>query len=114
MNTKDLKVRTKDKMPIEFIIPNAFTWNGDLTISIFLRDWLRAYNELNNGVPQEYIDMANGDVELGAKYFEEDIAALADTFDYIVNNAFDDKVDIQFYINSAFERLARLYLKLNW
>lgn len=101
--------------PVSFTIPNFFTWVGEYTISIFLRDWLQRFNELNNSVPQEYINMAGGDNDLAAKMFEEDIDALADQFDYIKKIS-DEKnqVELQPYIDTAFAKLAKLYHYLWW
>lgn len=105
----------EEKVPVSFTIPNSFTWVGEYTISIFLRDWLQRFNELNNGVPQEYINMAGGDNDLAAKMFEEDIDALADQFDYIKKISDGKKrVELQPYIDTAFAKLAKLYHYLCW
>lgn len=105
----------EEKTPVSFTIPDSFTWVGEYTISIFLRDWLKRFNELNNGVPQEYIDMAGGDSELAAQMYNEDIDALADQFDYIRKICDErNKVELQPYIDTAFAKLAKLYHYLWW
>ena len=68
----------EEKIPISFTIPNSLTWVGEYTISVFLRDWLKRFNKLNNGIPQEYINMASGNRDLAAEMYKEDIDALAD------------------------------------
>lgn len=105
----------EEKIPVSFTIPNSFTWVGEYTISIFLRDWLQRFNELNNSVPQEYINMADGDSDIAAKMYKEDIDALADQFDYIKKIS-DEKnqVELQPYIDTAFAKLAKLYHYLWW
>lgn len=116
LSNRSMNVLTDEEgIPVSFTIPNSFTWVGEYTISIFLRDWLQRFNELNNGVPQEYINMASGDTDLAAKMFEEDIEALADQFDYI--KKISDKknqVELQPYIDTAFAKLAKLYHYLWW
>ena len=105
----------EERTPISFMIPSFLTWNGEYSISIFLRDWLKQFNELNNGVPQEYIDMASGDTVLAAKMYEEDIDTLAAQFDYICKICDEkSKVDLQPYIDTAFAKLAKLYHYLWW
>ena len=105
----------EENTPVSFTIPDSLTWVGEYTISIFLRDWLRKFNELNNGVPQEYINMADGDIDLAAKMYKEDIDALADQFDYI-KKLCDEQSDIELqpYIDTAFAKLAKLYHYLWW
>lgn len=105
----------ENKTPISFAIPNSLTWTGEYTISVFLRDWLQKFNENNNGIPQKYIDMADGDDELAVEMFKEDIDALADQFDYI-KKICDEKnrVELQPYIDTAFAKLAKLYHDLWW
>ena len=103
------------KIPVSFTIHDYLTWVGEYTISIFLRDWLKKFNELNNGVPQEYINIAGGDIYLAAKMFEEDIDALADQFDYIKKICGEkNQVELQPYIDTAFAKLAKLYHYLDW
>lgn len=116
LNTMSMNVLVdENKIPISFTIPNSFTWVGEYTISVFLRDWLQKFNENNNGIPQEYINMADGDDELAVEMFKEDIDALADQFDYI-KKICDEKnrVEIQPYIDTAFAKLAKLYHDLWW
>lgn len=115
-SNRSMNVLTDEQeIPVSFTIPNSFTWVGEYTISIFLRDWLQRFNELNNGVPQEYINMAGGDIDLAAKMFEEDIDALADQFDYIKKISDEKKrVELQPYIDTAFAKLAKLYHYLCW
>ena len=116
LNNISMNVLTdEEKVPVSFTIPDSFTWVGEYTISIFLRDWLQRFNELNNSIPQEYINMADGDSDLAEKMFEEDIDALADQFDYIKKIS-DEKnqVELQPYIDTAFAKLAKLYHYLWW
>ena len=118
MKLKDISINVlidEEKTPVSFTIHDYLTWVGEYTISIFLRDWLRKFNELNNGVPQEYINMAGGDRYLAAKMFEEDIDALADQFDYIKKICGEkNQVELQPYIDTAFAKLAKLYHYLEW
>ena len=105
----------EEKTPVSFMIPDSLTWVGEYTISIFLRDWLRKFNELNDGVPQEYINMAGGDSDLAAEIYKEDIDALADQFDYIKKLCDEQSdIEIQPYIDTAFAKLAKLYHYLWW
>ena len=105
----------EEKTPVSFTIHDYLTWVGEYTISIFLRDWLRKFNELNNGVPQEYINMADGDIDLAAKMYKEDIDALADQFDYIKKICAEkNQIELQPYIDTAFAKLAKLYHYLWW
>ena len=50
MKLKDISMNIsvdEEETPISFSIPNFLTWVGEYTISIFLRDWLKKFNELN-------------------------------------------------------------------
>ena len=105
----------EEKTPVSFTIHDYLTWVGEYTISIFLRDWLKKFNELNDGVPQEYIDMAGGDSDLAAEMYKEDIDALADQFDYIKKLCDEQSnIELQPYIDTAFAKLAKLYHYLWW
>lgn len=107
-----LNVTTEDQVPVKFNVPNSFTWSGDVTISIFLRDWLRQFNTVNNCVPPEYTEKY---ANLDLTYFSEDIEALASQFDYIaIRSVFDRKAELQPYIDTAFAKLAKLYHYLWW
>lgn len=99
--------------PSSFQIPSSFTWEPE-TIVVFLRDWLRKFNEYNECVPDEYIEEADGNEDRALDWYREDIEALADQFDFIVVNKENINIDIQPYVNSAFAKLAKLYTNLFW
>ena len=98
--------------PTSFQIPVSFTWEPE-TIAVFLRDWLKKFNEFNDCAPDEYIDKAGNNDE-ALDWYREDLEALADQFDFIVVNKENTNIDLQPYINSAFGKLAKHYTDLFW
>ena len=106
-----------DAVPACFIIPSNLTWGGDYTISIFLRDWLLKFKELNNGVPNCYVKEANGDIDKAAELYNNDITDLANKFDYIVKHCDDwveENIDLDDHIHSTFAKLADMFQGLWW
>lgn len=109
LKTKKLKYFTADNYPKHFDIPIDFLWDGDATISIFIRDMLKKFLEHNIDVPQEYVDLTNGNEELGFLYYMEDIEKLIVDFDFIADHCRDTDIDIKPRVKEAFEKLAKIY-----
>ena len=58
---KKLSYLEKDQVIQDIEIPSGFTWDVDQTLLIFIRELLWKFIDENNGIPQKYLDMFEGD-----------------------------------------------------
>jgi hypothetical protein len=64
------------------------TWNLDYTICIFIRDSLKAFKKVYNGIPPQVIEeFPNEDDAI--RYYDNTIQDIINDFDYCITNAFN-------------------------
>lgn len=102
----------ENKNVVEVGIPYEFLFDADQATAVFIHDLLIDFKDINDSAPQEYLDMAKGNIEQAIEYFNEDLEALAAQFEYISEHVNDKKELIQPYVDTAFAKLSKIFLHL--
>lgn len=113
---KKLSYLIKDQVIEDIEIPSGFTWDVDQTLLIFIRRLLWKFIDENNGIPQKYLDMFDGEdqEEKAVRQFNHEILNLTFKINILLKS---DCLSLEEYrqkINEVLDDLKVLLPDLWW
>ena len=113
---RKLSYLEKDQIIEDIEIPSGFTWDVDQTLLIFIRNLLWKFIDENNGIPQKYLDMFDGDgrEDKAVHQFNHEILNLTSKIgDLLKSDCLSSEEYIQ-RINEVLDDLKVLLPDLRW